>query len=91
LQAWCQCRDGSARILIGTRSAVFTPMPELGLIILDEEHDSSFKQQDGVRYSARDFALVRAKQANIPIVLGSATPSLESLHNALSGRYQHLK
>ncbi|MFK4754462.1 primosomal protein N' [Oceanobacter antarcticus] len=91
LQAWCQCRDGSARILIGTRSAVFTPLPDLGLIILDEEHDGSFKQQDSVRYSARDFAMVRAKQAKIPIVLGSATPSLESLHNALTGRYLHLK
>ncbi|WP_028293670.1 primosomal protein N' [Oceanobacter kriegii] len=91
LQAWSLCRNGTARILIGTRSAVFTPMPELGLIVLDEEHDGSFKQQDGVRYSARDFALVRAQKASVPVLLGSATPALETLHNALSGRYLHLK
>ncbi|MBQ0726605.1 MAG: primosomal protein N' [Thalassolituus oleivorans] len=91
LQGWRQVSEGKARILIGTRSAVFTPMPELGLIILDEEHDGSFKQQDGLRYSARDFALVRAHQSQVPIVLGSATPSLETLHNALTGRYLHLK
>ena len=89
LQAWRQCRDQKAGILIGTRSAVFTPLPNLSLIILDEEHDASFKQQDGLRYSARDFALVRARQAQVPVVLGSATPSLETLHNALTGRYQH--
>lgn len=89
LQAWRQCSEQKASILIGTRSAVFTPIPRLELIILDEEHDASFKQQDGLRYSARDFALVRARQAQVPIVLGSATPSLESLHNALTGRYQH--
>ncbi|MAD46931.1 MAG: primosomal protein N' [Oceanospirillaceae bacterium] len=91
LQGWRQCREGGARILIGTRSAVFTPLPDLGLIILDEEHDGSFKQQDGLRYSARDFALVRAKQANVPILLGSATPSLETLNNALTGKYLHVK
>ena len=91
LQAWELCRQGQARILIGTRSAIFTPLPELGLIILDEEHDASFKQQDGVRYSARDAALVRASKRQIPVILGSATPSLETLHNALSGRYQHLR
>lgn len=89
LQAWRQCREQHANILIGTRSAVFTPLPALSLIILDEEHDASFKQQDGLRYSARDFALVRARQARVPVVLGSATPALESLHNALTGRYQH--
>ena len=91
LQGWRQAKEGVARILIGTRSAVFTPLPDLGLIILDEEHDSSFKQQDGLRYSARDFALVRAHQAKVPVLLGSATPSLETLHNALSGRYLHVK
>lgn len=91
LQGWRQVSEGGARILIGTRSAVFTPMPDLGLIILDEEHDGSFKQQDGLRYSARDFALVRAHRAGVPIVLGSATPSLETLHNALSGKYLHVK
>ena len=91
LQGWRQAREGHARILIGTRSAVFTPLPDLGLIILDEEHDGSFKQQDGLRYSARDFALVRAHQAQVPVLLGSATPSLETLHNALTGKYLHLK
>lgn len=91
LQGWRQCKEGKARILIGTRSAVFTPMPDLGLIILDEEHDASFKQQDGLRYSARDFALVRASKTGVPVLLGSATPSLETLHNALSGKYLHLK
>lgn len=91
LQGWRQCREGGARILIGTRSAVFTPLPQLGLIIIDEEHDGSFKQQDGLRYSARDFAMVRARQAAVPIVLGSATPSLETLYNALSGKYLHVK
>ena len=91
LQGWRQAREGHARILIGTRSAVFTPLPDLGLIILDEEHDGSFKQQDGLRYSARDFALVRAHMAKVPVLLGSATPSLETLHNALTGKYLHLK
>jgi len=90
LTAWLMARDGSAPIVIGTRSAVFTPLPNLGLIIIDEEHDSSFKQQDGFRYSARDVAVIRAQRQRIPIVLGSATPSLESLHNARQGRYQHL-
>ncbi|ASP38366.1 primosomal protein N' [Bacterioplanes sanyensis] len=91
LQGWRAAAEGKARIVIGTRSAVFTQMPELGAIIIDEEHDASFKQQDGLRYSARDFAVVRAHQRDIPILLGSATPSLESLHNALIGKYQHIK
>lgn len=91
LQGFRQVSEGHARILIGTRSAIFTPIPELGLIILDEEHDASFKQQDGLRYSARDFALVRGQKAQVPVVLGSATPSLESLNNALSGRYLHVR
>ncbi|QEW07946.1 primosomal protein N' [Nitrincola iocasae] len=89
LDAWLMAREGSARILIGTRSAIFTPMRYPGLIIVDEEHDQSFKQQDGFRYSARDLAVLRAKHEDIALVLGSATPSLESLHNALSGRYRH--
>ena len=80
--AWQEAADGSAHVLIGTRSAVFTPMPKLGFIVVDEEHDGSLKQQDGFRYQARDLALVRARKAGIPVVLGSATPSLESLHNA---------
>jgi len=89
-EAWLQASRNEAAIVIGTRSAVFTPMPHLGMIIIDEEHDSSFKQQEGFRYHARDVAIVRAQRENIPIVLGSATPSLESLRNADSGRYQLL-
>jgi primosomal protein N' (replication factor Y) len=93
LDAWLDARDGQADIIIGTRSALFTPMKNPGLIIIDEEHDASYKQQEGLRYHARDLALVRARQENIPIVLGSATPSLESLQNAYAGRYAllHLK
>ncbi|AJP49273.1 primosomal protein DnaI [Rugosibacter aromaticivorans] len=81
---------GNAEIVLGTRLAIFTPLPRLRLIIVDEEHDASFKQQDGVRYSARDLAIWRAHQQNCPIVLGSATPSLESFHHALAGRYHML-
>ena len=91
LQGWLQAQRGIARVILGTRLAVFTPLPNLGLVIVDEEHDSSFKQQDGLRYSARDLAVFRAKQMQIPVVLGSATPSLESYHKALSGRYHHLR
>ncbi|MDP1898247.1 MAG: primosomal protein N' [Sulfurimicrobium sp.] len=91
LHHWLLAQSGQARIVLGTRLSVFTPLPELGLIIEDEEHDSSFKQQDGLRYSARDMAAARAKQRNIPILLGSATPALESYHNALSGRYRLLR
>ncbi len=89
-QHWLMAQAGHADIVIGTRSAVFTPLPKLGLIVIDEEHDLSFKQQDGLRYSARDLALVRAQSLQIPIILGSATPSLESLNNALCGRYRHI-
>lgn len=91
LDGWLAARNGSASIIIGTRSAVFTPLPRLGLIIIDEEHDSSYKQQEGFRYSARDVAIYRANTGKLPIVLGSATPALESLQNALSGRYQLLE
>lgn len=87
--AWLLAKKGLAKIIIGTRSAVFTPMPELGIIIIDEEHDSSFKQQDSLRYHARDLAIVRAKHANIPIIMGSATPCLESLYNAKHGKYYY--
>lgn len=90
LHAWQQAANGQSRIIIGTRSAIFTPMSELGIIIIDEEHDGSFKQQDGFRYHARDLAIVRAQRLNIPVVLGSATPSLETLHNARLQRYQTL-
>jgi len=89
--AWWHARQANAKIVIGTRSAVFTHCPDLGLIVVDEEHDGSFKQQDGVRYQARDVAIYRAKQHDIPIVLGSATPSIESFHNATLGRYRLLK
>ncbi len=91
LEAWLAARSGHADIIIGTRSALFTPLKRLGLIIIDEEHDASYKQQEGLRYHARDLALVRARSANIPIVLGSATPCLESLHNAHSGRFALLR
>ena len=83
-------QQGQSAILLGTRSALFTPLKNAGLIILDEEHDASFKQQEGFRFSARDLAIVRAKLLNIPIILGTATPSLESLHNVESKRYQLL-
>jgi primosomal protein N' (replication factor Y) len=90
LAAWQQARSGQAPIIIGTRSAIFTPMARPGLIVVDEEHDASLKQQDGFRYSARDLAIWRARQLAIPVVLGSATPSLESLLNVEQSRYQQL-
>ncbi|MEQ4576770.1 MAG: primosomal protein N' [Gammaproteobacteria bacterium] len=90
-RVWTAAARGEARLVVGTRSAVFTPLPQAGLIVVDEEHDGSYKQQDGIRYHARDFALVRAKALDVPVILGSATPSLESLHNALGGRYRHLR
>ncbi len=90
MDTWELARTNQIKLIIGTRTALFTPMPTLGLIIIDEEHDGSFKQQEGIRYSARDAALVRAKQAQIPIVLGSATPSLESLYNCTLRKYTHL-
>lgn len=86
-RAWLAASRGEARLLLGTRSAIFTPLPRLGLIIVDEEHDLSYKQQEGFRYSARDLAVVRARRTGCPILLGSATPSLESLHNSQLGRY----
>ena len=89
LTAWLRCRDGDARILIGTRSAVLTPFKRLGLIVVDEEHDGSFKQQEGLRYSARDVAVKRAQSLDTPLILGSATPSLETLRNARTGRYRY--
>jgi primosomal protein N' (replication factor Y) len=90
LEAWIKAKSGEAKIILGTRSAIFTVFDDLGLIILDEEHDSSYKQQDGFKYSARDLAVIRAQREAIPVILGSATPSLESLNNCIEGRYQHL-
>jgi primosomal protein N' (replication factor Y) (superfamily II helicase) len=91
LQGWLEAANGIAHIVIGTRSAAFTPLAKPGLIVVDEEHDDSYKQQDGFLYSGRDVAIYRASSLNIPVLLGSATPSLESLQNALQGRYQHLQ
>ena len=88
--AWLRMQGGECSILLGTRSALFTPIKNLGLIILDEEHDASFKQQEGFRFSARDVAVVRGKLLNIPVLLGSATPALESLHNVDNKRYRLL-
>ncbi|HET8552257.1 MAG TPA: primosomal protein N' [Gammaproteobacteria bacterium] len=90
-RVWQAARDGTAGVIIGTRSAIFLPLARPGLIVCDEEHDASYKQQDGFRYSARDLAVVRARRLNIPVVLGSATPSLETLNNARRGRYRRLR
>jgi primosomal protein N' (replication factor Y) (superfamily II helicase) len=87
LEHWRAAGSGEARIVLGTRLAVFTPMPELGLVVVDEEQDASFKQAEGFRYSARDLAVVRARQQGVPVVLGSATPAIETYANAVRGRY----
>jgi len=91
LSVWQRAASGELGIIIGTRSSVFTPLKMPGMIIIDEEHDSSYKQNDNFRYHARDVAIMRSKQSGIPLVLGSATPSLESLHNALQQRYRHFQ
>ena len=88
LSAWRMARNGSAHLIVGTRSAVFAPLNNPGLIIVDEEHDSSLKQQEGLRYSARDIAVARGKHLDIPVVLGSATPSLETLQRCHDGAYR---
>ena len=88
---WLAAHQGKARIVLGTRLAILSSLPHLKLIVIDEEHDPSYKQQEGLRYSARDLAVWRAWQLSIPIVLGSATPSLESWHHAQSGRYRKLE
>lgn len=90
LNAWIMAKEGVARIVIGTRSAIFTPLLNPGVIIIDEEHDLSFKQQEGFRYSARDLAIIRGQLENTPVVLGSATPALESVFNVKQTKYQYL-
>ncbi|WP_241580747.1 primosomal protein N' [Rosenbergiella nectarea] len=90
LSVWLKSKKGEAAIIIGTRSAVFTPLARPGVIIVDEEHDNSYKQQDGWRYHARDLAVFRANKENIPVILGSATPALETLHNVRVGKYRQL-
>jgi len=91
LAAWRSAQQGQAQLVVGTRSAVFTPLPKLGLIVVDEEHDHSLKQQEGLRYSARDLAIMRARSSNARVILGSATPTLETLHHCRSGNFTHLR
>jgi primosomal protein N' (replication factor Y) len=91
LAAWRSARNGSAPLVVGTRSAIFVPLDKPGLVIVDEEHDSSLKQQEGLRYSARDLAVARGKHLNVPVVLGSATPSLETLQRCRDGAYQAIR
>ncbi len=90
LRHWLAAHHGMADVVLGTRLAVFTPLPRLGLVVVDEEHDPSYKQQEGARYSARDLAVYRGRLEGVPVVLGSATPSLESWQHALAGRYLKL-
>ena len=90
LDAYLMAKNGDAGVVLGTRSAIFAPMPNLGMIIIDEEHDGSFKQQSSFRYSARDLSFIRAKQADIPLILGTATPSLETLKNAMDNKLTRL-
>ena len=91
LSSWLKARNGEAAIVIGTRSSLFTPFKNLGVIVIDEEHDSSYKQQEGWRYHARDLAVYRAHSEQIPIILGSATPALETLHNVRQRKYRMLR
>ena len=90
LRAWRNAQQGHAKLVVGTRSAVFTPVPDLGLIVVDEEHDHSLKQQEGLRYSARDLAIIRARNRDVRVILGSATPTLESLQHCRTGNYTHI-
>ncbi|QBK32052.1 primosomal protein N' [Roseitalea porphyridii] len=90
-KVWRQVAEGSVRVVAGARSALFLPFADLGLIVVDEEHDAAYKQEDRVYYNARDMAVVRAKLAHCPAVLVSATPSVETRHNALEGRYRHVR
>lgn len=91
LSAWRDAQQGRAGLVVGTRSAVFTPLPKLGLIVVDEEHDHSLKQQEGLRYSARDLAIVRARNNKVRVILGSATPTLETLQHCRSGNFTHIE
>ncbi|TDO95569.1 primosomal protein N' [Marinomonas balearica] len=91
LDAWLLCRQGHAKVIIGTRSSIFMPIKNLGMIIIDEEHDASYKQQDGFRYHARDLAIKKAQSVNAPVLLASATPSFESLNNARQTKFAWLK
>ncbi|AIL32189.1 primosomal protein N' [Basilea psittacipulmonis] len=91
VKTWSDAQRGNIKLLLGTRLSIFSPLFNLGLIVVDEEHDLSYKQQEGIRYSARDLAVYRGRQLDIPVVLGSATPSLESWHNAMTGKYQLLE
>ena len=88
---WTRVRNGEARIVIGTRSAVFAPIRKLGLVIVDEEHESTYRQQDSPHYNGRDTAIVRAQKESAVVILGSATPTLESFHNASTGKYRYLQ
>ena len=90
-EQWKRIRNGECHIVVGTRSAVFAPVPDLALIVVDEEHDHSYKQEETPRYHARDVAVMRAKMANAAVVLGSATPSLETYYNATQGKYKLLE
>src|SRR5436305_15147174 len=87
---WQRIRRGDVDVVVGTRSAVFAPLATLGLIVVDEEHDGSYKQEESPRYNGRDVAIVRARSAGALIVLGSATPSMESYHNAITGKYERV-
>ena len=87
---WQRIRRGEVDVVVGTRSAVFAPIARLGLIVVDEEHDTSYKQEESPRYNGRDVAIVRAQRAGALVVLGSATPSMETYHNAVSGKYEHI-
>lgn len=90
LDQWHRIAKGEVSIVIGARSAIFAPVANLGIVIVDEEHDTSYKQETGLRYNARDIAIVRAQQDNIPVILGSATPSIQSYYNACQGRFEEL-